>query len=312
MAAAQPRRVILDVDVGTDDYLALLIFLYAEQIGEIKIEAIVCTMGNTTLENVCRNVVRLLETVDRTDIPVYRGASKQLIPPCYDIKTFHGSDGFGGLQYDKNPDLSIVKKQPAAVAIKDLVLKNPHEISMICVAPLTNAALTIRLYDDFADSIKDIWIMGGNYTAVGNVTATAEYNFYIDPEAAYIVLDSVKKPIFILTWETCLYPKITSDWRYNVFGTKKNPAIELLNRAEKSIYRKNEKIWLPCDAFLAAAFLYPDSIITRKSCHNATVELYGSQTRGQIVLDHLKTKKENVTIIEEIDTESFKKLLMKL
>jgi inosine-uridine nucleoside N-ribohydrolase len=69
---------------------------------------------------------------------------------------------------------------------------------------------------------------------------------------------------------------------------------------------------VPCDAFLVAAFLYPDTMITKKSTHNATVELHGSQTRGQIVLDHLKTKRDNVTIIEEVDPELFKQLLMQL
>ncbi|XP_044268198.1 pyrimidine-specific ribonucleoside hydrolase RihA-like [Tribolium madens] len=301
------RRVIVDVDVGTDDFLALLILLNAEKNREIKIEAIVCSMGNTTVDNVCINVMRLLETVKRTDIPVFKGAAKQFIPPTHPIKLFHGKDGFGDFMPKGLPNMETVQ-EPAASLIANIILGDPGEISLICVAPLTNLALALRLYGSFADSIKDLWIMGGNYTAVGNITPTAEYNFYIDPEAAFIVLDTIKKPIFILTWETCLYPKITFDWRFNVFGAKTNPAIQLLNQAERSIYKKDEKIWLPCDAFLAAAFLKPE-IITKKSQHYASVELHGAQTRGQIVLDHLKTKKENVTIIEEIDTEAFKQIL---
>ncbi|EFA03941.1 nucleoside hydrolase [Tribolium castaneum] len=304
------RKVIVDVDVGTDDFLALLILLNAEKRRQIKIEAIVCSMGNTAVENVCVNVMRLLEAVERTDIPVFKGATKQLIPPTHEIRLFHGKDGFGDLGLKGRPHMEAIK-EPAASKIAELIVGNPGEISLICVAPLTNVALALRLYDNFADSIKDLWIMGGNYTAVGNITPTAEYNFYIDPEAAFIVLDTVKKPIFILTWETCLYPKITFDWRFKVFGAKKNPAIELLNLAERSVYKEDEKIWLPCDAFLAAAFLKPE-IITKKSAHYASVELHGSQTRGQIVLDHLKTKKENVTIIEQFDAEAFQQILMDL
>jgi inosine-uridine nucleoside N-ribohydrolase len=309
MAAA---RVILDVDVGTDDYMAMLVLLEADRLRQVKIEAVVCSMGNTTIDNVCVNVVRLLELVGRTDIPVYRGAATPLVPPTHEIGLYHGSDGFGGLRHDSTPDLTIIRKEPAAVGVANLVLDNPNQITLICVGPLTNLALSLRLYDSFADSIKELWIMGGNYTALGNVTATAEFNFYMDPEAAYIALDTVKKPIFILTWETCLRPKISSDWRRNVFGAKDNAAIQLLNEAEKQLSRKNPKVWVPCDAFLVAAFLYPDTMITKKSTHNATVELHGSQTRGQIVLDHLKTKRDNVTIIEEVDPELFKQLLMKL
>ncbi|KAJ3650753.1 hypothetical protein Zmor_016833 [Zophobas morio] len=305
-------RVVVDVDVGTDDYLALLVLLHADGRGDIKIEGIVCTAGNTTIENVCVNVVRLLETVGRTDIPVWRGAGRQFIPIAEGIDSnFHGADGFGGLEYETQPDVSVIRKGPAAAAVADLVLRNPGEITLICLAPLTNLALSLRLYDDFAGAIKELWIMGGNYTARGNVTSTAEFNFYFDPEAAFIVLESITKPIFILTWETCLYPKIPMDWRFNVFGVKNNPAIQLLTKADRNIYRKSD-FWLPCDAFLAAAFVNPGKIITKTSRHNASIELHGSQTRGQVVLDHSKTKKENVTIIEQINTELFQEMLMQL
>lgn len=69
---------------------------------------------------------------------------------------------------------------------------------------------------------------------------------------------------------------------------------------------------MPCDAFLVAAFLRPDKIITKKSTHNAGIELHGSQTRGQIVLDHLKLKQENVILIEEIDVEMFQDMLLEI
>jgi inosine-uridine nucleoside N-ribohydrolase len=157
-------RVILDVDVGTDDYMAMLVLLEADRLRQVKIEAVVCSMGNTTIDNVCVNVVRLLELVGRTDIPVYRGAATPLVPPTHEIGLYHGSDGFGGLRHDSTPDLTIIRKEPAAVGVANLVLDNPNQITLICVGPLTNLALSLRLYDSFADSIKDLWIMGGNYT----------------------------------------------------------------------------------------------------------------------------------------------------
>ncbi|KAJ8966092.1 hypothetical protein NQ317_008767 [Molorchus minor] len=103
MAASEIKRVIVDVDVGVDDYLALLILLHAEKAGKLKIEAIVCSMGNTTVENVLKNVVRLLEIEKRTDIPVYRGVKNQLILPKESVTKFHGQDGFGDLTHDKDP-----------------------------------------------------------------------------------------------------------------------------------------------------------------------------------------------------------------
>lgn len=150
------------------------------------------------------------QTIQATlQIPVYKGASKQFIPLTHEISHYHGNDGFGDLHHETVPNLGTIQG-PAASKIGELILNNPGQISLICVAPLTNLALALRLYDKLGESIKDLWIMGGNYTAVGNITSSAEFNFYIDPEAAHIVLDTVKKPIYILPWETCLYPNITA------------------------------------------------------------------------------------------------------
>ncbi|KAG5896290.1 hypothetical protein JTB14_008846 [Gonioctena quinquepunctata] len=306
------RKIIVDVDAGTDDYMALLILLNADKNKELKIEAIVCSMGNTSLENVVINVVRLLEIVGRTDIPVYKGAKYQLILPTNEIKKFHGEDGFGDLNLHDTPDISIVKDKPAAVAVHEIISNNPAEISLICVGPLTNLALAIKLYDDIADKIKDVWIMGGNHTAVGNVSCAAEYNFFVDPEAAYMVLECLKCPIMVLPWEPCLKPLISWEWRNEVLGNA-TPELALLAKAEESVYKGSKyKHWLPCDAFLAFCYLNPGSSIKKNTLHHATVELHGTHTRGQVVLDHLKGKKPNVSIIEEFDEELFKKEVLRL
>ncbi|KAF2899926.1 hypothetical protein ILUMI_06265 [Ignelater luminosus] len=308
------KRVIVDVDVGTDDALALLVLLHAEKNGLAKIEAINCSKGNASLKDVTRNVIRLLEILDRTDIPVYKGATEALIPPETPIPQFHGKDGFGDLEHEKEPDVSIVQKDSASVAMRNLVINNPGQISLICIGPLTNIALTMKLFDDFAPNIKEIFIMGGNYAATGNVTETAEFNFYVDPEAAYIVLENAQCPLTIATWETCLNTHLTFRWRFDVLGSKNTPIMELLNRAEKSIYPEKENppdsIWYPCDALCVIAMLYPNESITKQSKHNATVELHGSKTRGQIVLDHLKQKDPNVTMLEKINDEFIKEILL--
>lgn len=103
-------------------------------------------------------------------IPVYKGAAKTLLPiPDNVHTTFHGGDGMGDLDYENEPDLQIQEK-PAAIAMYDIVKRNPGQIDLICLAPLTNVALAIRLYDDFVSYLKGIYIMGGNNTG--------SYNFY--------------------------------------------------------------------------------------------------------------------------------------
>ncbi|XP_072383356.1 pyrimidine-specific ribonucleoside hydrolase RihA-like [Diabrotica undecimpunctata] len=304
------RRVILDVDVGTDDYMALLHLLHAQNRGEIKIEGIVCTSGNTDLDHVVVNTVRLLELIGRTDIPVFKGARRELIL-LDNIERYHGEDGLGDLYYDSDPDLSIVSKTPAAVAIHDIVDAHPNAVSLICVGPLTNLALSLKLYDDLAAKIKDVWIMGGNYTGVGNVSRAAEFNFHVDPEAAYIALENLKCPIYVLPWETCLLPKIPLEWRFEALGNA-TPELTLLTKAEEIIYKKhNREHWIPCDTFLTFAFTNPDEHIVKSSIHHASVELHGDLTRGQVVLDHLKMNQPNVVIIENIDSQLFVKEMLK-
>ncbi|KAJ8955605.1 hypothetical protein NQ318_001435 [Aromia moschata] len=303
------KRVVIDLDAGVDDYLALWILLNAEKLRKVKIEAIICSMGNTTVENVCKNVVRLLEIEGRTDIPIYRGVEKPLLLQALKDKQFHGGDGFGDLNHDSEPDVSIIRDTLAPIALCDIILNNPNEIYIICIGPLTNLAIAIKLYNNISSAIREVWIMGGNHTAVGNVTSSAEYNFYMDPEAVYIVLECLKCPIFIFPWEPCLLPKIDFEWRYNVLGDR-TPALRLLTRADRKVYAELD-YWIPCDAFLCFCFLDPEKHISKTSIHHVTIELHSCYTRGQVVLDHLRNKKPNVTIIENFHSELFKDLLLK-
>lgn len=95
---------------------------------------------------------------------MYKGAKKQLLPLKNTFTYFHGKNGMGGLKYDTEPDLSGVKSEPAAVALYEFVKKYPGEIDLICLAPLTNIALAIRIYDDFMGLVRSVNIMGGNNT----------------------------------------------------------------------------------------------------------------------------------------------------
>ncbi|XP_019871744.1 inosine-uridine preferring nucleoside hydrolase [Aethina tumida] len=306
------KRVIVDVDVGTDDYLALLILFHAEKSGLVKVEAICCANGNTSIDNVTKNVVRLLETIGRTDVPVYKGVEQPLILHKKSLSMFHGKDGFGDLEHEKEPDISIVKETLAPVALRDLLGANPGEISLICLGPLTNLALAIKLFPDIVSNIKDLWLMGGSYKAVGNTTRVAEFNFYYDPEAVHIVLECMTCPIHIIPWETTLIPTIDFDWRYANLGIK-SPALELLTRADKAAYGPSDcKYWYPCDSFAAFVFLNPEKYITKRSSHNAVVELRGELTRGQLLLDHLNEHPHNVVIVEDFDAEKFKDLLLEI
>ncbi|XP_055380636.1 nucleoside hydrolase-like [Condylostylus longicornis] len=323
MGDSEKEYIVLDCDIGTDDAWALLTLIKAEQEmpDKYKILGVTCIAGNSTIDNIAINTLRILDSVNRLDIPVYKGCHEAILPKREnkeekpDNKYFHGKDGLGDLKHEKSVNLDIIQKPHAVNAMFDFVCKHPKKVTFILVGPLTNFALCINMYPDFTDKVKSIFIMGGNIQAVGNATSSAEFNFYMDPEAAHIVLEKSKCPITILPLEACLENKfqIPMDWRIEKFQVYKNDAIRILNECEIKLYvRKNFKYWYPCDALLTAVFLFPERIIKQKSIWRATVELNGSYTRGQMILDHLKLGNNtvNVRIIEEICAESFKEIAL--
>ncbi|XP_060516546.1 nucleoside hydrolase-like isoform X2 [Cylas formicarius] len=286
------RRVIVDVDTGVDDYLALLILFYAEKLNLIKIEAITCTYGNTSLNNVCKNTLRLLEILQRRDIPVLKGCDDQaLIPHERNLPTYFGADGFG---------------------MCDIVLKHRNKVSIICLGPLTNLAVALRLYSSFASNIRDIWIMGGNYSGnESNYSVKPEFNFGTDPEAAHIVLKCAKCPIYLLPWETCLKQSVTMEWRNTLHCS--NLAMELLTKAEKQVINESEMYYLPCDAFLTFAFLNAEKHVSDIIAHSAAVEVRDDSKRGQVIIqDNKVAESKNVLFITGINEKLFKKFIEEL
>lgn len=199
-----PRYVIVDVDVGCDDAWALFVLLKAMDFDLVNILAITCVNGNTTVDNVARNVIRVLETVGKErQVPVYKGSRKELVSTKM-LDQFHGNDGLSDLTWDSEPDVSLIRPEHAVNQMYELVKENPGQVSIICLGPLTNLAIALRMYDDMKELIKEVYMMGGNNLGVGNTTKAAEFNFYLDSEAVSIVLDTLTCPITILPWEACL------------------------------------------------------------------------------------------------------------
>ncbi|XP_055637463.1 nucleoside hydrolase-like [Toxorhynchites rutilus septentrionalis] len=304
------RKVIIDVDVGTDDAWALLLLLKCEKKFNIKVEAITCTHGNTDVHNVALNVLRILGAVDRLDVPVYKGANESLITPAPAKKEhFHGMDGFGDLNFEI-PDEKLIKTEHAVNELYRRILGDCGNVSLIFVGPLTNLALCLKMYPDARDKMKDLYIMGGNRHGVGNTTKAAEFNFWADPEAAHIVFNNVQCPITLFPWESCVseHKAFTMDWRLDVLGKTSNKAVRMLNEVERKCYHE-WMMWMPCDAFVAAAFVQPN-IVTRAENFHVDIELAGTLTRGQMVLDHLRHNEENTRIIDKINCEQFRLLML--
>ncbi|KAB0792941.1 hypothetical protein PPYR_09011 [Photinus pyralis] len=300
------KHIIIDTDPGIDDLHAILMFLAAEKRNEVKIVAITVTAGNTDVNNGCRNVVSLLEKACRTDIPVYKGASKNLISEDCDFLQYYGRDGLGNTGYANNANLDILRDEPSSLAIRRLVKENRGLITLVCLGPLTNIALAAKTDDDFYMNLKEIFIMGGTIRGKGNVTLMAEFNFYFDPESVYSFLHTVTCPTTILPFEPVLEVALPATWRFEVLPNL-TPEMKFLTAAEKSFYKfKNggggKDVWTSADGCLALIVLHPEAVL--RSCeYHMSIELHGKRTRGQCILDHTKERKSNVTVVEEISQE---------
>ena len=183
-APAAPRRIILDTDPGVDDAMAIFLALRSP---ELKIETITPVCGNVPLSLTLPNALRLLEIAGRTDISVAGGASTPLVRRLITAKYVHGNNGLGGVEFPE-PKIHPVAA-PAVEVIRSIVRKNPGEITIVAVGPLTNIATVLKTDPSIATLIKEIVVMGGSLSG-GNITPSAEFNFYVDPEAARIVFDA--------------------------------------------------------------------------------------------------------------------------
>lgn len=184
-AADSPaHRIILDTDPGIDDALAILLALRSP---ELKVEAITPVAGNVPLELTLPNALRLVEIAGRTDVPVAAGASSPLIRQLVTAKYVHGENGLAGVDFGR-PKIRPVAES-ASDLIRRIVHSNPGEITIVAIGPLTNVATALRADPSLAAKIRNIVIMGGSLSG-GNITPSAEFNLYVDPEAARIVFEA--------------------------------------------------------------------------------------------------------------------------
>lgn len=183
------RKVILDMDPGIDDALALILALKSS---EFQILGITTVAGNAPVEMTSSNARRVLEYLNATSIPVAMGAAKPLKHPLVDARDYHGPDGLG--QCDLSPPKLPLHPAKAWDFIAELALNTPGETTLVATGPLTNIALAFERYPELPESLSKLVIMGGTYNLTpyskGNQTPFAEFNIWQDPEAASLVLSS--------------------------------------------------------------------------------------------------------------------------
>lgn len=177
-----PIPVIIDCDPGHDDAMALLLALASP---ELELVAVTTVAGNQTIDKVTSNAIRVLDVARAHHVPVAAGADRALVHPARVARDVHGDSGLDG------PDLPPPSRPPVPKHAVELIADKLRErpLTLVPVGPLTNVALLLALYPELTPRIERIVLMGGTI-AVGNVTPSAEFNIWSDPEAAARVLTS--------------------------------------------------------------------------------------------------------------------------
>ncbi len=192
-----PQKLLIDTDPGVDDALALLMALRHPR---ADVVGITVTAGNVGIDHTTRNALRLVERCG-LNVPVFVGADRPLVWPAVDAAYVHGSDGFG------DAGLPLPSRTPEAEhavnAILRLSREHAGELTLVTLGPLTNLALALRLDPSLPERIPRLVVMGAAVTGLGNITPSAEFNIYFDPEAAKVVFDAW--PSFeLIDWEATL------------------------------------------------------------------------------------------------------------
>jgi len=179
------KQVIIDVDTGIDDALALIL---AVNSGKLDIKGVTTVCGNVPVTVATENTLKVLKLLNRQDIEVYEGESSPKARGISFSDSIHGENGLAG----QLKELAVKEKahKSAVDFIIDEVNSHPNEISLIMLAPLTNLAKAFEKDPEIKAKIKEVYIMGGVVNGPGNQSPVAEFNFYVDPESAYDVFNS--------------------------------------------------------------------------------------------------------------------------
>ncbi|WGU92494.1 nucleoside hydrolase [Paenibacillus dendritiformis] len=310
---SEKKRVIIDTDTAGDDTIAILTALHYFQV-----EGIMITGGNVQFDQQVENALYTVQVAGKSgQVPVYKGHEGPIMgigqKEHRTVEDVHGKDGMGDSFFEKA--IQSPEKGHAVDFLIEAVHNNPGEIHLIAIAPLTNIAMAIKKDPTIVPKIPHLYIMGGTNNALGNITPSAEYNFYVDPEAAKIVLHS-GIPITMVGWEMCTQYSIMDDNDHEeieALGTKGAKFFKDVNkvvmRFNKTVHRLNGTTHPDT---LLAAVAADEKIMTKSNLYHVDVETVGELTRGYSLVDinNRLERTRNVRVCEAIDRDAFKDMLL--
>lgn len=268
--SAEQIPIIFDTDFvmpPSDDSMALMLAL---QSPELEVLGVTTVAGNESVERATSDVLRMLEIAEQEDIPVYVGADMPLVHE----KSDYAVNNFGKWYSNEPPPeppggfaMKIAEEGSAVSFIVDTVMSRPGEVTLVAIGPLTNIAQAIRAEPKFASSVKQLVIMGGAIAALpdgaGNITPNAEFNFWVDPEAAHVTLRS-GIPIELSPLNVSRKSALDISW-YQKMVAVDTPLTRLLkDTLGRQFEADPERVWLMYDQIAVASIIDPTLVTTER------------------------------------------------
>ncbi|MEM1575691.1 MAG: nucleoside hydrolase [Nitrososphaerota archaeon] len=303
------KKVILDMDPGIDDALAILL---AFRSPELDILGITIVSGNVHANKGAINALRTLNILKiKEDIPVYIGQDKPLLRPLITAEWVHGSDGLGDANIPM-PSRKPNEGNGVKFIIDTIMSSKQNEITLIATGPLTNIATSLLLEPKIAKRVKELILMGGAFGltpyGIGNATPVSEFNFYTDPEAAKIVFES-GIPITAVGLDVTTDPKaiITKDI-YEKMATSSSEIHQFAAKIMKNLVNLFGYMQLHDPMAVAMAI---DSSFFKTSKYYVTIAINNDDTRGQAIVERREwlpkefKKEPNANIANWVDGSRF-------
>ncbi len=303
-----PIPVLIDTDAGVDDALALVLALRSP---EIRVHAVTTVAGNVDVRKCTRNVLALLHILRGEDgVPVAEGASKPLLRKLVTAPEVHGRDGFGNAR----PAIRSTRRkegEPARDVIVRLAQRFGRKLTIIALGPLTNIAIALKSHPHTMRNIGHLVSMGGAFRVAGNTGPVAEFNYYVDPEAAHQVLNSGIR-ITVVPLDITQQVVLMRRELERRAARRANPISKTILRMTKlymQYHLRTEGFFggFLHDPLAVAAAVQPSLVQTQRV--HVDVETRGILTRGMSVADFRKQSRgQKVDVALKFDKEEFLKL----
>lgn len=302
-----PRKIIIDTDPGQDDAVAILLALASP---ELEVLGLTAVAGNVPLRLTQRNA-RVIVELSGKAVPVMAGCDRPLERVLKTAEHVHGKSGLDGIVLP-DPTLPLDPRPAVDFLIDTLRAEAPGTVTLCPLGPLTNIATAFRRAPDIVDRVQEIVLMGGGFFEGGNITPSAEFNIYVDPEAADIVL-RCGRPVTVIPLD-CTHKALTTRARvegFRALGTRVGEVVaSWLDFFERFDVEKYGSEGGPLHDPCVIAYLLKPELFHGRLC-NVEVETGSELTRGMTVADWWGVTKRprNATWVRSLDAEGYFALL---